>query len=237
MARFVLLYSLLLAALPAIPLAPFGGDLGSQKNPVPGMPDFRAPYGDRARAWLSFDSATTADQSIAGTNFMQVLLWLPQGATEIGVRVLSPWSEKFPRPENRRGDAVEGGAIKSVARPEFFDPLIRLERSGIGEPRYLSDEKVRATRWTELASGDDDRELPPQPQGDRLNASARAVGADGKLLPRGLYRILITTSKTNAGRGSFFLEAGVMGKASNLVLSKTVAELARQASEIDRLKR
>lgn len=238
MSRIILsLCVALLLPLFAVPLPPFGAELGAQRNPVPGMPDFRPPYAGRIRGWLLFDSATTANQAIAGTNFMQLLLWLPQGAAELGVRVLSPCKSDFPAPENRRGEIVESAALKPAGRPEFFDPLIRLERSAIGEPRYLSDERVNATRWIELAMGDDDPELPPQPQGDRLNASARALGVDGKGLPRGLYRILVTTSKTNAGRGSFFLEAGVMGKGSNLVLAKTVAELARLASEIDRLKK
>lgn len=177
-------------AAPSV-LPPFSAELGHQNHPVPGMPPFRAPYHETARHFGYYDS-TLVDLSPGGSNFQILYFWINQNTPEIGVRFLSPATSY---------DTVGRFVTKDsnyFGETNYFNPMIRLEKASVGEPRYLTDDKVRTARWAELGQNDDDSELPPQPQGDRSQACVRAVLNEGKGLTRGLYRILIRASASPA---------------------------------------
>lgn len=252
----LVLFAELCTAAPA--LGVFGADTGHQNHPVPGMPPFRIAYGERAR-FFGVHDPLAVDAAIGGTNFQVIYLWINQTTTEIGVRVLSPVVAAW------QPDRIEKGVVRDSnfnLGTTWFNPMVRLEKASVGEPRYLTDDRVKAAKWTELGQNDDDLELPPQPDGNRTQAQVRALQPDNKGLSRGLYRILIRASSdptvtgspapgtnrpaaaTNAvsgpqgsaGSATFMVEVGTLGKATALVLGRTVAEVARKAFEVDRAK-
>ncbi|MBK8848345.1 MAG: hypothetical protein IPO27_18120 [Bacteroidetes bacterium] len=156
------------------------------------------PYSDIKAFFAVIDSGSI------GSNYFTIYFEIPDSCEELGLRTFSPVPQLT---SPNRGDlSTENYFERKVLWDKTFDPAIKLYRAANYKPQNHAVNKEYA--WQIVGSNDDSKEMPTQPNMKNGNALVRLT-AKSRLIPPGLYNVVIGDNKNTNWFGSFMLNIGV----------------------------
>ena len=221
----VVAFAALTVTTQAQKLDKFGADMG--KKSLMGK-DIRIPYTDMTSYYGFIKPGTKPDEERGGKKYYYLYVWIPAVAPEIGIRMVSPVSEKMAPSE---GDMVSPEYKANEAdKTSYFDTWISFERALDVVSAADAATKGKTAKWVSYGNNDDSGEMPAQPSGSKYNSLMRITSNTSdplKSLVAGLYRIGFTTYKTGDVQGSFLAQVGAPIKLPGVKVAKTLEEISK----------
>jgi hypothetical protein len=210
-------------------LGSFGAEIGKKSSPLGTV---RVPYTSVTSYFGYAKPGAEPDAVVEGRKTNYIYVWIPAGAPEIGVRMISP----VPKGTNPKDGDFVSALYTSEGQSDttsFFDTWIALERAdGIINPADFS--RAGTANWVRIDSNDDSSEMPKNPAGQAYNSLMRIVSEPSnptKALVRGLYRIAFTTYKRGEVQGTYLAQLGAPVALPGVVIGATLDEVRSKITD------
>ncbi|WP_378183432.1 LipL32 family surface lipoprotein [Aquimarina sp. SS2-1] len=192
-----------------------------------GSKEINVPY-TNIHNFLDYMDGSNQENVIDEEKKVQVYVWIPVAANEMGLRMVSPVGKT-----KAKNAVISKAYEQNIKSSDTLDVSIVLEKSNILNASDISEEGVNNATWKVVDSNQNAKDMliDIDYTGNTGYTSERYITRKDEPLSaisRGLYRVNFKAFKSDDEKGTFLGQIGFPVKIPGIIISKDIEELKKK---------